>query len=80
MDTKSQVIEIIKDLNEDFDPSEEVNIIEDGILDSFDIVNFILEVDEVFGITIGVEDIVPENFASIDTITQLIERIKNNPS
>ncbi|RVU54849.1 acyl carrier protein [Anaerosphaera multitolerans] len=73
---KEKIIEIIQDLNEDFNPSEEVDIIEDGILDSFDIINFIMEADEAFGVKIGVEDIVPENFENVDSIAKLIERLK----
>ena len=38
MDIRNKIIEIIQNLNEDFDPNEELNLIEDGILDSFDIV------------------------------------------
>ncbi|WP_240649013.1 phosphopantetheine-binding protein [Anaerosphaera multitolerans] len=76
MDIKEKIIEIIQDLNEDFNPSEEVDIIEDGILDSFDIINFIMEADEAFGVKIGVEDIVPENFENVDSIAKLIERLK----
>lgn len=78
MDIRNTVIEIIQDLNEDFDPAAEQDIIEDEILDSFDIVSFILEVEESLGVKIGVEEIVPENFSSLDSIVGLIERLKND--
>lgn len=78
MGIKEKIIEIIQSLNEDFDPNEEIDIIEDGILDSFDIVNFIIEADEAFGIKIGVEEIIPENFSNVESIQKLIERLKNN--
>jgi len=78
MEIKEKIIEIIQSLNEDFDPAEEADIIEDGILDSFDIVNFIIEADEAFGVKIGVEEIVPENFSNVESIKKLIERLKNN--
>ncbi|SHH55981.1 hypothetical protein SAMN02745245_01601 [Anaerosphaera aminiphila DSM 21120] len=78
MNIKEKIVEIIQDLNEDFDPSADVDIIEDEILDSFDIINFIMEADEAFGVKIGVEDIVPENFGSVDSIEKLIEKLKNN--
>ena len=78
MEIKEKIIEIIQSLNEDFDPNEEIDIIEDGILDSSDIVNFIIEADEAFGIKIGVEEIIPENFSNVESIQKLIERLKNN--
>lgn len=77
MNIKEKIIEIIQDLNEDFDPVEDLNIIEDGILDSFDIINFIMEAEEAFGVKIVVAEIVPENFESVDSIQKLIERLKN---
>lgn len=78
MEIKDKIIEIIQELNEEFDPNEGLDIIEDGILDSFDIINFIMEADEAFGVKIGVEDIIPENFGSVDSIQKLIERLKNS--
>lgn len=78
MEIKDKIIEIIQELNEEFDPNEGLDIIEDGILDSFDIINFIMEADEAFGVKIGVEDIIPENFCSVDSIQKLIERLKNS--
>lgn len=78
MEMKDKIIEIIQGLNEDFDPNDYTDIIEDGILDSFDIVNFIIEAEEAFGVKIGVEDILPENFSSLEAIENLIENLKNN--
>ncbi len=78
MEIRKKIIEIIQDINEDFDPAEETGIIEDGILDSFDIVNFIIEANEAFGVKINVEEIVPENFANVESIQKLIERLKSN--
>lgn len=77
MDIKAEVIEILQEISEDFDPSEEVNLIEDGILDSFDIVSFIIEINAELGVKIEVEDVVPENFESVDSVVKLIERLKN---
>ncbi len=78
MEIRDKIIEIIQGLNEDFDPKDYEDIIEDGVLDSFDIVNFIIEAEEAFGVKIGVEDILPENFANVEAIQKLIEGLKNN--
>lgn len=78
MEIRDKIIEIIQGLNEDFDPNEDVDIIEDGILDSFDIVNFIIEAEDTLGVKIGVENILPENFGSVGAIQKLIENLKNS--
>lgn len=70
---KDKVIEILMDLVPDFEYSDDVKLLDDGILDSFDIVNLVLEINEEFGVEIGVEDISEENFETVDSICELIK-------
>ena len=73
---KEKIVAILNELRPEFDFSEEgVNFIEEGMLDSFDVVNLVDELDSTFGISIDGVDIIPENFASIEAITKLL--IKN---
>ncbi len=73
---KEKIVAILNELRPEFDFSEEgVNFIEEGLLDSFDVVNLVDELDSTFGISIDGVDILPENFASIEAITNLL--IKN---
>ena len=73
---KEKIVAILNELRPEFDFSEEdVNFIEEGMLDSFDVVNLVDELDSTFGISIDGVDIIPENFASIEAITNLL--IKN---
>ena len=72
---REKVIEILTELRPEFDFTEDVNFIEEGMLDSFDVVNLVDELDSTFGISIDGVDIIPENFASIEAITNLL--IKN---
>lgn len=71
-----QVIAILKDVtpDPDADIQEDTELIESGIIDSFDTVSLILELNDAFDIEIGVEDILPENFETPDTILQLVEQ------
>lgn len=73
---KEQIIKILTELRPEFDFSQEgVNFIEEGMLDSFDIVSLVDALDTEFDIVIDGVDILPENFSSIEAIANLL--IKN---
>lgn len=76
MTNLERVIAILKDVtpDPDADIQEDTELIESGIIDSFDTVSLILELNDAFDIEIGVEDILPENFETPDTILQLVEQ------
>lgn len=69
------IIKILSELRPEFDFTEDVNFIEEGMLDSFDVVNLVTELDSTFGISIDGVDILPENFSSVEAIKNLL--IKN---
>ena len=71
---KEQIIKILTELRPEFDFTQEgVNFIEEGMLDSFDMVNLVNDLDSTFGISIDGVDILPENFATADSIEQLLK-------
>jgi acyl carrier protein len=43
-------------------------LLESGVLDSLSILKLVLFLEEQFGIVVAPEDVIPENFATIDTI------------
>jgi acyl carrier protein len=51
-------------------------LIDDGILDSFDIIAIIGEINEAFGIDISVDELLPENFNSPEAMMALIEKLQ----
>jgi acyl carrier protein len=71
---KEKIIAILTELRPEFDFTENVNFIEEGMLDSFDIVNLVTELDEKFGTSIDGVDIIPENFSSLDSICALLNK------
>ena len=71
---KEKIIKILSELRPEFDFNQDINYIEEGMLDSFDIVNLVNELEESFNITIDGTEILPENFSSADAIMKLIER------
>jgi acyl carrier protein len=73
---KQEIIQILKDLRPEFDFSQEVNFIEEGMLDSFDLVSLVTDLESKFGVVIDGMDIVPENFSSLDAIEALVNKSK----
>ena len=71
---KEKVIEILTELRPEFDFTEDINFIEEGMLDSFDVVSLVDEIESAFGVAIGGADVLPENFCSIDAICETIKR------
>ncbi len=69
------LLEILSDLHPDVDFEACDTLIDDKILDSFDIVSLIAEINDTFEVAISAEDIVPENFNSAEAIWELIERL-----
>ena len=51
------------------------NIIEGGYLDSFDLMMLISRLSDTFGIEIDIDEIVPENFNSVEAITGMVARL-----
>ncbi len=71
-----QFMDILKELRPDVDFENEKALMDDGILDSFDIVSLIGEINDAFDVEIPFEDMDPENFNSAEAIWQLIQRLK----
>ncbi|MDD4113281.1 MAG: acyl carrier protein [Herbinix sp.] len=70
-----QILEILEGLHPEVDFETCRTLIDDKIIDSFDIVTLISDLSEEFDISIPVEEIVPENFNSAKAIHTLIERL-----
>jgi len=71
---KEQIIEILSELRPEFDFTQSANFIDEGMLDSFDVVTLVTTLDEKFGISISGTDILPENFESIEKIEALLKK------
>lgn len=70
---KEKIIEILNDIDEDIVSSESNNLVEEGIVDSFTIVEILSDIEAQFGIKIPDDQVLPENFASVEKIVQLVE-------
>lgn len=70
-----QLLSIMREIRPDVDFETETKLIDDEILDSFDIISIVSEVNEQFGIEINVDDLLPENFNSAEALYALIKKM-----
>lgn len=69
-----KILNILKEIRPEFEFNNRFDFIEEGMLDSYDIVNLVTALDETFGISIDGLDIIPENFSSIGNIINLLKK------
>ena len=72
-----ELIEILEELRPDVDFENETALIDDGVLDSFDIVALVGELNDAFDIEIKPNNLVPENFNSAEAMMALIEQLQD---
>lgn len=70
-----KLLEILQDLKSDVDFEKETALIDNSILDSFDIVQLVGQLNDAFDIEIGAADIVSENFNSAAAMMAMIKRL-----
>ncbi len=75
-----KLLEILKGIRPDVDFENETSLIDDGILDSFDVVSIISELDDAFGVQVRINELDPENFNSVEAIWQLVQTLKEKNS
>ena len=73
MDTKEKVVNVLQVVNSDI-KNDDTDLLASGLLDSFDIVNLVSQLEETFTVELEPTDIVPENFRTVAAIAALMER------
>lgn len=71
-----KLLELLKSIRPDIAFENETSLIDDGYLDSFDVVSIISAIDDEFGVQIRINELDPENFNSMDAIWSLIMKLK----
>ena len=79
-ETKKQILEILNEIipdvsNEDIEANKE--LVHSGTLNSFSIVMLIGELSDKFDIEISPQEIVYENFDSLDGLVKMVERLSD---
>ncbi len=72
-----QILQILKGVRSDVDFIHETKLIDDGVLDSFDVISIVSAFNDAFDVEIEVEDLEPDNFNTIEAMQKLIQRLQN---
>jgi acyl carrier protein len=71
----NDLLEILSGLHPETDFGTCKTLIDDGVLDSFDIITIVADINDVFDIAIPAEEIIPQNFNSAAALYELITRL-----
>ena len=71
----TELLEILENLHPEVDFETCTTLIDDKILDSFDIITIISEINEEFDVVVPAEEIIPENFNSAQALHDLVTRL-----
>lgn len=69
-----KLLEMLSAICPGVDFENEENLIDDGLIDSFDLVSIASEMAETFGLELTVDDLVPENFNSAKAMMDFINK------
>lgn len=70
------VPDVLNEIRPEFDFTTSEDFIGDGMLDSFDVITLVAELDKTYGICIAGVDIVPENFLNIRSLEKLVQKYR----
>lgn len=74
METRRDLLEILNELHPDLDFEAETALIDNKLLDSFDVVTLVTEIGSAFDIELTAADMTPENFNSLDAMIKMVEQ------
>ncbi len=72
-----EFIEKLKLVTKDLDFENETALFDDGLLDSFDVIQIITMLDEDYEITVPPSEIIPDNFNSAKAMFEMMQRLED---
>ena len=73
--TLDDMIELLSDIKDNVDYETCTTLVDDHILDSFDIISIISSIDEEFDVSVPAKEIIPENFNSAQSLVAMVNRL-----
>lgn len=71
---KERILKLLEGIQQDIDFENETALIDDSLLESFDVIQIVTSLMDEFDISIDADDIEPENLNSLDAICAMVER------
>ena len=72
-----ELMELLEGIRPDIDFEKEKALVTDRLLESFDIINLVSEINDEFDVKIKPADLVPENFDSVEAMWEMIKRLQD---
>lgn len=72
---RERVLEAISEVSDEIMENQDKDLLMNDIIDSFDIVAMMVELEEAFDIEIEAEDVTPDNFRTVDSIVEVVKRV-----
>jgi len=73
---REKIAEILAEINDETEGYAGENMLEDEIITSLDVIEIVSELEDSFDIKVAAKDITKENFATVDSIADLVNRLK----
>lgn len=74
MSNREKLLKILIDINPDIDYEKETALVDDGFFDSLEVMTIVTEIDDHFHVEIDPDDVIAENFNSVEKMLALIEK------
>lgn len=74
---KEKILQVLSEIRPDINFETAERLITDGVLDSFDIIQVVLELNETFDVEMSVNDLQPENLDNVSAMIELITRLQS---
>ena len=74
---RDEIIEILGDIKSGIDFDKATNIISSGVLTSLNIMSLVRKLNNEFDVEIGADNLLPENFETVDAIEKLIIKLQD---
>jgi len=71
-----KLFQILQEMHPDVDFKTHTTLIDDKVIDSFDVITLVAEINDRMDIAIPAEELVPENFNSYAALAALLEKIE----
>lgn len=73
---REKVLSILLEVNEEIGDYEGENLLEDEVITSLEVIEIVSALEDEFGITISAKNISRDNFATVDSICDLVESLQ----